>query len=125
MAVERGLGSGGLPEAPMIPEEEIIQNVVDLPAQPGVTEFDDGSVVVGEYEEEQAPIVDVGFDGNLAEVENKLPTTECNTTFNPFYLMLVNVSSMKVYAVHSGWSLAFHHPKYDGMKRKICRSYSK
>ena len=44
MAVERGLGSGGLPEAPMIPEEEIIQNVVDLPAQPGVTEFDDGSV---------------------------------------------------------------------------------
>ncbi len=68
MAVERGLGSGGLPEAPMIPEEEIIQNVVDLPAQPGVTEFDDGSVVVGEYEEEQAPIVDVGFDGNLAEV---------------------------------------------------------
>ncbi len=68
MAVERGLGSGGLPEAPMIPEQEILQNVIDLPAQPGVTEFDDGSAIIGEYEEEQAPIVDVGFDGNLAEV---------------------------------------------------------
>lgn len=68
MAVERGLGSGGLPEAPMIPEEDILQNVVDLPAQPGVTEFDDGSAIIGEYEEEQAPIADVGFDGNLAEV---------------------------------------------------------
>ena len=68
MAVERGLGSGGLPEAPMIPEEDILQNVVDLPAQPGVTEFDDGSAIIGEYEEEQAPIADVGFGGNLAEV---------------------------------------------------------
>lgn len=68
MAVERGLGSGGLPEAPMIPEEDILQNVIDLPAQPGVTEFDDGSAIIGEYEEEQAPIADVGFDGNLAEV---------------------------------------------------------
>ncbi len=68
MAVERGLGSGGLPEAPMIPEEDILQNVVDLPAQPGVTEFDDGSAIIGEYEEAQAPIADVGFDGNLAEV---------------------------------------------------------
>jgi hypothetical protein len=68
MAVERGLGSGGLPEAPMIPEQEILQNVIDLPAQPGVTEFDDGSAIIGEYEEEQAPIADVGFDGNLAEV---------------------------------------------------------
>ena len=38
-------GSGGLPEAPMIPEEDILQNVVDLPAQPGVTEFDDGSAI--------------------------------------------------------------------------------
>ena len=68
MAVERGLGSGGLPEAPMIPEQEMLQNVIDLPAQPGVTEFDDGSAIIGEYEEEQAPIADVGFDGNLAEV---------------------------------------------------------
>ena len=68
MAVERGLGSGGLPKAPMIPEQEILQNVIDLPAQPGVTEFDDGSAIIGEYEEEQAPIADVGFDGNLAEV---------------------------------------------------------
>ena len=34
MAVERGLGSGGLPEELMIPEEEMLQNVVDLPLHP-------------------------------------------------------------------------------------------
>jgi hypothetical protein len=68
MAVERGLGSGGLPEAPMIPEEDILQNVIDLPAQPGVTEFDDGSAIIGEYEEDQPPVQPVPFDGNLADV---------------------------------------------------------
>jgi hypothetical protein len=68
MAVERGLGSGGLPEAPMIPEQEMLQNVIDLPAQPGVTEFDDGSAIIGEYEEDQPPVQPVPFDGNLADV---------------------------------------------------------
>ena len=68
MAVERGLGSGGLPEELMIPEEEMLQNVVDLPLQPGVTEFDDGSAVIGEYDEGQEPVPQVPFDGNLAEV---------------------------------------------------------
>ena len=68
MAVERGLGAGGLPEDPMIAEAESLQNVIDLPAQPGVTEFDDGSAVIGEYEEDQPPIQPVPFDGNLAEV---------------------------------------------------------
>ena len=68
MAIERGMGAGGLPQDPMIAEVESLQNVIDLPAQPGVTEFDDGSAIIGEYEEEQAPIADVGFDGNLAEV---------------------------------------------------------
>ena len=68
MAVERGLGAGGLPEDPMIAEAESLQNVIDLPAQPGVTEFDDGSAVVGEFEEEMAPKPEVPFDGNLADV---------------------------------------------------------
>jgi len=68
MAVERGLGAGGLPETPMIPEEPIMENVIDLPAQPGVTEFDDGSAVVGEFEEEMEAKPQVPFDGNLAEV---------------------------------------------------------
>jgi hypothetical protein len=52
----------------MIPEEEMLQNVVDLPLQPGVTEFDDGSAVIGEYDEGQEPVPQVPFDGNLAEV---------------------------------------------------------
>ncbi len=68
MAVERGLGAGGLPLDPMIAEAESLQNVIDLPAQPGVTEFDDGSAVIGEYEEDQPPVQPVPFDGNLAEV---------------------------------------------------------
>jgi len=68
MAVERGLGAGGLPEDPMIAEAESLQNVIELPAQPGVTEFDDGSAVVGEFEEDMAPKPEVPFDGNLADV---------------------------------------------------------
>jgi hypothetical protein len=52
----------------MIPEEPIMENVIDLPAQPGVTEFDDGSAVVGEFEEEMEAKPQVPFDGNLAEV---------------------------------------------------------
>jgi hypothetical protein len=68
MAVERGLGAGGLPEDPMIAEAESLQNVIDLPAQPGVTEFDDGSAIIGDYEADQPPVQPVPFDGNLAEV---------------------------------------------------------
>jgi hypothetical protein len=52
----------------MIPEQEMLQNVIDLPAQPGVTEFDDGSAIIGEYEEDQPPVQPVPFDGNLADV---------------------------------------------------------
>ena len=68
MAIERGLGAGGPADMPMISDEEIIQNVIEMPAQPGVTEFDDGSAIVGEYEEEMDAPIDVPFDGNLAEV---------------------------------------------------------
>ena len=68
MAIERGLGAGGPADMPMIPEEEALQNVIEMPAQPGVTEFDDGSAVIGEYEDEMEAPIDVPFDGNLAEV---------------------------------------------------------
>jgi len=68
MAIERGLGAGGLPQDPMVAEAESLQNVIDLPAQPGVTEFDDGSAVVGEFEEQAAIPANVPFDGNLADV---------------------------------------------------------
>ena len=68
MAIERGLGAGGSPQDPMVAEAESLQNVIDLPAQPGVTEFDDGSAVVGEFEEQAAIPASVPFDGNLADV---------------------------------------------------------
>ena len=68
MAIERGLGAGGLPQDPMVAEAESLQNVIDLPAQPGVTEFDDGSAVVGEFEEQADIPASVPFDGNLADV---------------------------------------------------------
>ena len=68
MAIERGLGAGGLPEEPMVPQGPAFENVIDFAAQPGVTEFDDGSAVVGEYEEPMEAPVSVPFDGNLAEV---------------------------------------------------------
>ena len=68
MAIERGMGAGGLPQDPMIAEAESLQNVIDLPLQPGVTEFDDGSAIIGDYEGDQPPVQPVPFDGNLAEV---------------------------------------------------------
>ena len=68
MAVERGLGAGGPADVPMIPDEGMIENVIEMPAQPGITEFDDGSAVVGDYEDEMEPRPDVPFDGNLADV---------------------------------------------------------
>jgi len=68
MAVERGLGAGGPADVPMIPDEGMIENVIEMPAQPGITEFDDGSAVVGDYEDEMEPRPEVPFDGNLADV---------------------------------------------------------
>jgi len=67
MAVERGLGAGGPADVPMIPDEGMIENVIEMPAQPGITEFDDGSAVVGDYEDEMEPRPEVPFDGNLAD----------------------------------------------------------
>mgnify|MGYP003650286444 FL=1 len=72
MAIEQGLGAGGTPEELLI-EASIedttrMQEIPELPATPGITEFDDGSAVVGEYEEESEPLEEIPFDGNLADV---------------------------------------------------------
>jgi len=67
MAIEKGIGAGG--DLPL--EEGDIQaaiDVVELPAQPGIAELDDGSAIVGELmQEEMMMAQDVPFDANLAE----------------------------------------------------------
>ena len=68
MVIERDLGPGGLSENLLIPEEPDIQDIIDFPAQPGIAEFDDGSVVVGEYEGNSEIAPEITFDGNLADV---------------------------------------------------------
>ena len=67
MAIERGLGAGGIPdEVPL--NEGLLQNIIEIPQQPSVTEFTDGSAIVGEFQDEQPPAMTVPFDGNLADV---------------------------------------------------------
>jgi hypothetical protein len=72
MAIEQGLGAGGPPEQLLIEaaieDTTRMQEIPELPATPGITEFDDGSAVVGEYEEESEPLEEIPFDGNLADV---------------------------------------------------------
>ena len=65
MAIEKDAGPGG--EQPLVngqvPPEVLIE---ELPQDPGIFEFDDGSAIVGEYAEEQ-PIPEISHDSNLAE----------------------------------------------------------
>ena len=68
MAIEQGLGAGGLPDEPVVEDNTRMMEIPELPASPGVTELDDGSVVVGEYEEEKEPVEEIEFEGNLADV---------------------------------------------------------
>ena len=68
MAIERGIGAGGVADEPMIEDTTSAVEIPEIPANPGITEFDDGSAVVGEYEEPAEPVATVPFDGNLAEV---------------------------------------------------------
>ena len=72
MAIERDIGAGGLPENLNVPSPELEQaeiDVIEVGKQLNITEFDDGSAIVGEYVEETQEVVsDVPFDGNLAEV---------------------------------------------------------
>jgi hypothetical protein len=71
VAIERDIGAGGLPENLNVPSPELEQaeiDVIEVGKQPNITEFDDGSAIVGEYVEETQEVVsDVPFDGNLAE----------------------------------------------------------
>ena len=67
MAIERGLGAGGISGEASV-SDSLLQNIIELPQQPSVTEFTDGSAIVGEFQEEQPPAMSVPFDGNLADV---------------------------------------------------------
>ena len=62
MAIERGIGAGGVPDEPMIEDTTSAVEIPEIPANPGVTEFDDGSAVIGEYEEPTEPIESIPFD---------------------------------------------------------------
>ena len=66
--IDRDSGPGGIPEMPMLPENDVMANITELPQQPGVFEFDDGSAVVGDYDDGMGVVPEVAFDGNLADV---------------------------------------------------------
>ena len=66
--IDRDSGPGGIPEMPMLPEENVLANIPELPQQPGVFEFDDGSAIVGDYDDGMGIAPTVAFDGNLADV---------------------------------------------------------
>jgi len=68
MAIERGIGAGGVADEPMIEDTTSAVEIPEIPANPGITEREDGSAIVGEYEEPMEPIESIPFDGNLAEV---------------------------------------------------------
>ena len=68
MAIEQGIGAGGVPNEPVVEDNTRMMEVPELPADPGVTEFDDGSAVIGEYEEEMPPVEEIEFGGNLADI---------------------------------------------------------
>jgi len=64
MAVEKGIGAGG--DAPITAQEEAEIDVLMLSEEPSIKKMDDGSVLVGEIEEE-IEVATVPFDANLAE----------------------------------------------------------
>ena len=66
MAIERDMGPGGMPQELMPPMEEMVE-VTDLPQEPGIMEFDDGSAVVGDIEPEMPMPEDAPFEANIAE----------------------------------------------------------
>tara|TARA_Y100001937_G_scaffold50061_1_gene69711 strand:- start:483 stop:2933 length:2451 start_codon:yes stop_codon:yes gene_type:complete len=71
VAIEKDLGSGGLPEDINVPSSEMEQaeiDVIEFNKKPNITEFDDGSAIVGEFTEETEVQVEIPFDGNLAQV---------------------------------------------------------
>ena len=62
-----------IPLGPGGPEEELLEqaeqlNIVEMPAEPGIAELEDGSAIVGELPEEAPMSADqMPFDANLAE----------------------------------------------------------
>ena len=69
MAIEAQTGPGGLPDNINQPSKELQEamiDVVEANKKPNITEFDDGSAIVGEYSEE-IEVTTVPFDGNIAE----------------------------------------------------------
>ncbi len=71
MAVERNIGAGGLPENLNAPTPELEQaelDVIEFDKQSNVTEFDDGSVIIGEFQQEVEVTPEIPFDGNLADI---------------------------------------------------------
>tara|TARA_R100000808_G_scaffold9248_1_gene25465 strand:- start:6931 stop:9366 length:2436 start_codon:yes stop_codon:yes gene_type:complete len=71
MAIERSAGAGGIEEQIMPVDGQAAVNVLELPQNPNVFEFDDGSAIVGEYTEIEETI-SIPFDGNLAEVIDEM-----------------------------------------------------
>ena len=65
MAIERGLGAGGLNKATPVQEEAEV-DFVEMPENPNVMEMEDGSVIIGEIEEDIVPL-EISFDSNLAD----------------------------------------------------------
>ena len=65
MAIERGLGAGGLNKATPVQEEAEV-DFVEMPENPNVMEMEDGSVIIGEIEEDTVPL-EISFDSNLAD----------------------------------------------------------
>jgi len=85
VAVERNVGAGGIPENLNVPSPELEQaeiDIIEFNEQSNVTEFDDGSAIVGEFQEEMEVVSDIPFDGNLADVidESELGRIASNLT---------------------------------------------
>ena len=68
MAIEDDMGPGGIVQLPMVPEQQAAVEMTEMPTDPGVFEFNDGSAVIGEYENPEEIVPEIPFDGNLAEV---------------------------------------------------------
>ena len=68
MAIDDDMGPGGVPGIPVVPHQQVPVEVTEIPADPGVFEFNDGSAVIGEYESSEDTPPQIPFDGNLAEV---------------------------------------------------------
>ena len=65
MAIEQDIGAGGINLLPEVPVDQEV-TLPDMVQDPGVFEFDDGTAIVGEYEEVSEPI-NIDFNSNLAD----------------------------------------------------------